>query len=1566
MSNQIYGNINDPANSSGGQGNGQPGNTAAPGNQAAAASPQSGNGDASQNGSSSHQIKQETKEGGEWKPSHDGVAGDVETNVHGTGEALSKAKQAMSGFLSGDANIVDAAMAVKGAFDAVTQLSGQLSASLMMPVMKALGPFKGQAILPAARQMDPMMGIDVHMVTIPPSPAPVPMPHPYVGMLFNAKDWVSVMVNTFKKTALDALPPPAEDDKSVMASVAENKEAIASIAMGLANLGASVKFGDAIPRAITGTPVKSVPHIPMGAGFHPAFQAAVEKNNGKAFLGSLFVLADGDPMMGSFHLNYDCWDVGVVDLFKALRGKGKMKQPSPPEPGAPKAELFAPTGTVMPIPGGRPVLVNSIPTPINPLALLDKLFKAGLGKLMKVAKKAAANVLHGLVGKLGKGGAASQAAHRAICFVTGHPVDVVSGRLFTDEEDFSLPGVIPFSWERVWYSDSTYDGPLGYGWHHSYDIGFVVDVENNTAGFRMNDGRIAVFDLPLPGKSTYNRAEKLQLHFDAANNFYFIADAKGWLYKFTGKIYKNAASQSECHLIQSISNRNGYAIRFEYTNDGFLSKMIDSAGRILLVENDATGRIKTIKAPHPQAVGQIFPIAQYEYNQEGDMICHTDAIGGKMKYEYSNHLLIKETWRDRQEWHFRYDGSATGAKCIHTWGENGVYDHKLTYNPGITIVENSLGYLTTYYCKGSLLSKKIDANGAEWLYYYNENNELQWETDPLGNQQSYSYDDWGNIIATTDPGGGFTKTEYFNPKFPLLPSAAMDAAGGKWKWEYDEQGNLVAKTNPLGAQTTYEYDDGLLVKITNAADAVTQLGYDKDQNLISIETDDKAVTEYRYDELGNCTATINPNGVKQRRFFDLKGRIEKVNDFDSNVIYLDYDGIDNVVRYRDRQKEVEYTYRGLWKLTGRTEAGASIFFKYDTEEQLVRIINEKGLPYRFVLDPAGNVTEEIGFDGITRQYERNPAGWVTKVNRPGGKFTEYNYDDCGRVTGVLYSDNKQERYTYRPDGELIKAVNESAKVQFERNVSGDIVKETVNGEWVQSEYDIFSNRTKITSSLGANITHAYNNMGDVLQMEANGWFAKFEHDKLGLETNRLLPGGVSSNWQRDGIGRPVIQTVGHTANNIFNARKRKQYTWEVNDRLKQIKDEKGITSFEHDGWSNLAKTIYPDGEVQLRNPDAVGNLFKTIDRKDREYGKGGQLKKANGWSYGYDEEGNLIKKEHVGGDVWKYEWNDAGMLMKVIRPDNEEVSFSYDALGRRLSKQFKNTITKFVWDGNVLLHEWKEDARTGKILGSLEVNEDGDLSTSRIPGPERGISSPSGRQGGAVTWLFDTYSFAPTAKIKNGKTYSIVTDHLGTPGQMYKEDGELFWEAELDSYGKVRVEKGELGSCPFRYQGQYEDVETGLYYNRFRYYDPEACVYLSKDPIGLLGSNPNEYAYVSDPNTWIDVFGLDCSKAKSLKEWLKDDPDLLKEVTESYEKHPEWWGIHPEKDKVFYRDKTAVDAIRAKPGESGGHHPWGLALGGPEGQKLTITNETRTVKNPEHSAVTGLQRRVINVIKKQL
>jgi RHS repeat-associated protein len=279
-----------------------------------------------------------------------------------------------------------------------------------------------------------------------------------------------------------------------------------------------------------------------------------------------------------------------------------------------------------------------------------------------------------------------------------------------------------------------------------------------------------------------------------------------------------------------------------------------------------------------------------------------------------------------------------------------------------------------------------------------------------------------------------------------------------------------------------------------------------------------------------------------------------------------------------------------------------------------------------------------------------------------------------------------------------------------------------------------------------------------------------------------------------------------------------------------------IFEFEYDGWGNLSKTVFEDGKSELCNPDKTGNLFESLDRLDRKYAQGGQLLKTADWEYKYDREGNLVRKKDKHGATWRYEWNEAGMLAKVKRPDSAEVSFKYDALGRRISKRFRNIITRWTWDGNVPLHEQKT-----QYWRDYEK--------------ERGEFFREDKQP-LVTWVFEEGTFVPVARITEKQQLSIVTNYLGTPEAMYREDGEAVWTCELNSYGKVRNFQGEFKTdCPFRYQGQYEDSETGLFYNRFRYYSPEEGGYLSQDPIGLDGGI-SFYSYVFDTNNWIDIFGL--------------------------------------------------------------------------------------------------------------
>ena len=318
------------------------------------------------------------------------------------------------------------------------------------------------------------------------------------------------------------------------------------------------------------------------------------------------------------------------------------------------------------------------------------------------------------------------------------------------------------------------------------------------------------------------------------------------------------------------------------------------------------------------------------------------------------------------------------------------------------------------------------------------------------------------------------------------------------------------------------------------------------------------------------------------------------------------------------------------------------------------------------------------------------------------------------------------------------------------------------------------------------------------------------------------------------------------------------------------------TVFKYDEFGNLA-CEYVKFDAFYKTPDAVGNLYKSRDQDDRKYGKGGKLLQDDKHFYKYDDEGNLIlkstrnitkplelpkatnlfdrllghteeqKDQIANHQNWQqgdtaYSWLANGMLESVQNPNGELIRFEYDALGRRTAKLTKKEINRYFWDGNVLLHEWNYDL---KQRPKLTIDKEGELSYN--------AKEPINN---LVTWVYEEGSFVPTAKLVGEEKYTIINDYIGRPIQVYSFDGNLVWQTDYDIYGNLRNLQGERSFIPFRQLGQYEDVETGLYYNRFRYYDANLGLYISQDPIGLAGNNPNMYAYSFDSNSEVDLFGL--------------------------------------------------------------------------------------------------------------
>ena len=1087
----------------------------------------------------------------------------------------------------------------------------------------------------AAKHLDPIMGIDTHIVMIPSpaGPIPTPLPNPYVGMVMDPFDYIPV-------------------------------------------LGATV-FINGLPRAQAGTGgIALVPHLPLGGPLAPP-----PTNESEVFMGSATVCVDGDAQSFLGLLVLSCQSVGM---------------PAPPRPkGQPPKSLVLPTSAVLSIPMGMPVMIGGPPTiSLMSLAMagaMKALGKLGglirrvqradgvIGRAMRRITEAANDLGRKLADRLHLGNVARQRIRNAICTVTGHPVDVATGRVFTEQTDFELPGPIPFAWKRSWSSTSTYHGDLGHGWHHPYQHALYVN--DDVVLYRDDEGRAVAFPPVKLGKPFFLLRERLTL--ERTTKGYSLHTAERLTYRFT-----NIGRPENEWVLSAIENIVGDAIVLRYDSLKQLNELTDSAGRRLCLQRDHVGRVRTLDAPHPDAPEQRVVVARYAYDDRGNLVEVVDALGAATRFEYRGHLLAKETNRNGLSFHFEYDGTDEHARCLRTWGDGGIYDHKLSYDDalGITTVVDSLGHAVRYEHQDGQVLRTVDPLGGVTERVYDEDNQLLAEQDPLGRRTSYTYDARGNMASVLRPDGTTLEASY-NEQGLLLQ--ALDALQQPWAFRYDAVGRLLERTDPLGHTTQYRYDGRRLGQVINPAGSVTAVEYDSAGSLRGLLPPDGTRTSWDYDGWGRPVASEDPNRNRQRRVYDLLSRVVRVQEPDGNIRELQYDAEGNALRVNDQQHDVRFTYQGMGRLASRSEAGTVVRFEYDTEEQLTGVVNEHGYVYRFELGPMGDIMVESGFDAIRRRYERDVAGQVQALHRHSGLVSHYRYDPAGRVVAVDHTDGSKERYAYRADGELLQAENDSALVKFERDALGRVLKETQGDHWVASRYDALGQRSQMASSLGAKLYLQRNAMGDVMELaEAGGFAASFARDRLGLEIARELPGGMRSAWRRDDLGRPLQHDVTSPGTRLRSV----GYNWEANDRLRRVVDTvQGAVNYGHDELGNLAWAAYADGTRELRVPDAVGNLFKSEDRSDRKYGPGGQLlqsRSAQGTTrYSYDAEGNLSAKREPSGRIWRYAWGADGMLRAVTRPDGSEVTFEYDALGRRIKKHYRGQTTSWIWDGNVPLHE---------------------------------------------------------------------------------------------------------------------------------------------------------------------------------------------------------------------------------------------------------------------------------------
>ena len=238
----------------------------------------------------------------------------------------------------------------------------------------------------------------------------------------------------------------------------------------------------------------------------------------------------------------------------------------------------------------------------------------------------------------------------------------------------------------------------------------------------------------------------------------------------------------------------------------------------------------------------------------------------------------------------------------------------------------------------------------------------------------------------------------------------------------------------------------------------------------------------------------------------------------------------------------------------------------------------------------------------------------------------------------------------------------------------------------------------------------------------------------------------------------------------------------------------------------------------------------------------------------------------------QFEWDALGRLTHITTDNGTEADHIYDHRGLRISKTVTSPAAQTVQSPTNVTHYLYDTDRQPLA----ELNAQGRITRQYIYVgnlPFALIDTPEGQtlsnekttltqeawmvlqdMGHALTSWFN-------AEASMGAWAWLHTNHLGAPEAVTNAQGQLLWQARYAPFGAATVQEGQsLASHNFalnlRLPGQYFDVETGLHYNRQRYYDPQAGQYISPDPMGHPnGGNP--YAYVGhNPLAYVDPDGL--------------------------------------------------------------------------------------------------------------
>ncbi|HEB1802393.1 TPA: RHS repeat protein [Escherichia albertii] len=896
------------------------------------------------------------------------------------------------------------------------------------------------------------------------------------------------------------------------------------------------------------------------------------------------------------------------------------------------------------------------------------------------------------------------------------------------------------------------------------------------------------------------------------------------------------------------------------------------------------------------------PEMRYGYDDTGRVTEQFNPAGLSYTYQYEkNCITITDSLNRREVLHTEGEG---GLKRVvkKELADGSITRSKFDYMGRLQAQTDAAGRKTEYSPNvvTGLVTRITTPDGRKSEFYYNNQNQLTSASGSDGLEIRRKYDEYGRLTQETARNGDVTRYSYDNPHSEL-PSVTEDATGSRKQMTWSRYGQLLTFTDCSGYETHYEYDRfGQMTAVHHEEGASLYRNYDNRGQLISVKDTQGCETRYEYNAAGDLTVIVTPDGNRSETQYDAWGKAISTTQ-GGLTRSMEYDAAGRVITLtNENRSHSDFSYDTLDRLVqqrgfdGRTQR-----YRYDLTGKLTQSEDE-GLITLWHYDESDRITHRTVNGEPAEQWQYNNHGWLKEISHisEGHRVAvHYGYDRKGRLTGERQTVHNPEtgellwqhetKHAYNEQGQANRFQADSLPpVEWLTYGSGYLAGMKL-GDTPLVEYTRDKLHRETVRSFGNNayeLTSTYTPAGQLQSQHLNSLVYDRDYDwNDNGELVRISGPRQTREYGYSATGR--LESVRTTAANL-------------DIRIPYATDPAGNRLPDPELHPDSTLTAWPDNRITedahyLYRYDRYGRLTEKTDRIPA-----GVIRT--------DDE-----RTHY------YHYDSQHRLVFYTRIQHEEAlvesRYFYDPLGRRTGKQVwrrerdltgwmslsrKPEVTWYGWDGDRLTTIQTDTTRIqtvyqpGSFIPLIRIEtENGVLDKTprrslaeklQLEGSEdgHGVVFPAelvrrlDRLEGEIradrvsdesrTWLAQCgLAVEQLAKqvepeyTPERRLHLYHCDHRGLPLALISNEGATEWRGEYDEWGnQLNEENLQQLYQPYRLPGQQYDDESGLCYNRNRYYDPLQGRYITQDPIGLDGGL-NPYPYSLNPIEYIDPLGLE-------------------------------------------------------------------------------------------------------------